>query len=348
MATILKVKRLAGNPRRRRMTAKQLRYFGTRRQRKSMVTNRRRKRNIEAYTDKYGYVHPIRGTKGYKSSRAFGDKTRKRRRNSALVVTLGAAPGLAGLNPRRRRRNKMARPRRTASGKFAPARRRRRTNRRRYDNRKRYDNPRRRRRTNRRRYDNPRRRRRNRRRYDNPRRYNRRRRSNPVRHHRRRRMSANRRRSRNPSIMGQPLTSKGALKLIGGGLLGVVGVKLIPRMIPANLIPSTSPYVTVLITGVSAVVLGWLIGKVDRELGDGATFGGLMVAGSQLVNAVAPGLSFGGVPVGGLGDLMPGQFVVPQNPLRLPPPPPQPAGHPAAGAPRVTVSGLARAYGPAF
>lgn len=145
--------------------------------------------------------------------------------------------------------------------------------------------------------------------------------------------------------MGHPLTSKGALKLIGGGLLGVAAVKFIPRMIPAGLIPgSGSPYVSVLVTGVSAVLAGWLIGKVDRELGDGATFGGLMVAGSQLINALAPGLAIGGVPIGGLGDLMPGSFVVPQNPLRLPPPP-QPHG--GGGGVRA-MSGLARAYGSAY
>lgn len=145
--------------------------------------------------------------------------------------------------------------------------------------------------------------------------------------------------------MGMSLTSKGALKLIGGGLLGVAAVKFLPRLVPAGLIPGGgSPYMSVLVTGVSAVVAGWLIGKVDRELGDGATFGGLMVAGSQLINALAPGLSIGGVPIGGLGDLMPGSFVVPQNPLRLPPAPPQPAG---GGGVRA-MSGLARAYGSAF
>ena len=146
--------------------------------------------------------------------------------------------------------------------------------------------------------------------------------------------------------MGHSLTSKNALKLIGGGLLGVMGVKLVPKLIPAGLIPGGgSPYLAVLVTGVSAVLVGWAIGKVDRELGDGATFGGLMVAGSQLINAVAPGLAIGGVPIAGLsglGDLMPGSFVVPQNPLRLPPPPPQPGGA------RVALSGLARAYGNAF
>ena len=101
---------------------------------------------------------------------------------------------------------------------------------------------------------------------------------------------------------------------------------------------------TVIITGASALLAGWLIGKIDTELGHGATFGGLMVAGSQAINAIAPGLAIAGVPIAGLGDLMPGAFAVPQNPLRLPPPP-QPAG---GGGARVTVSGLGRAYGPAF
>lgn len=332
MATILKVKRLSGNPRRhrtvkrrvrrntagrrRRMSPKQIAIFGTPRQKAALRSSRKRKR----------------ATGG-----TF--RNRRRRRNSALVVTLGAAPGLAGLNPRRRRRKNVAR-----------------TRRRRRTNRRSVTAPRRRRRhtSRRRRAYNPRRRRYNRRRYNRRRRNRtvvvhvpRRRRRRYNRHHRRMRNRRHHRynRRRNPSIMGQSLTSKGALKLIGGGLLGVAAVKFIPSLVPAGLIPSGSPYVTVLVTGVAAVLSGWLIGKVDRELGDGATFGGLMVAGSQLINALAPGLSIGGVPIGGLGDLMPGSFVVPQNPLRLPPPPPQPAH---GGGARVNMSGLARAYGPAF
>lgn len=329
MATILKVKRLSGNPRhhakrrvrrntagrRRKLSPKQIAIFGTPRQKAALKASRKRKRAAG-------------GT--------FRNR-RTRRRNSALVVTLGAAPGLAGLNPRRRRRKNVARTkrrRRTNRRSVTTHRRRRRsTNRRRY---------------NRRRAHNPRRRRYNRRRRNRvvvihaPRR---RRRYNRRHARRRNRRHARYNRRRNPSIMGLPLTSKGALKLIGGGLLGVAAVKFLPSLVPAGLIPSGSPYIGVLVTGVAAVVSGWLIGKVDKELGDGATFGGLMVAGSQLINALAPGLSIGGVPIGGLGDLMPGQFVVPQNPLRLPPPPPQPAG---GGGARVHMSGLARAYGPAF
>jgi len=51
----------------------------------------------------------------------------------------------------------------------------------------------------------------------------------------------------------------------------------------------------------------------------------------------------------GLGDLLPGQFAVPQNPIRAAIPPPAPPVQPASGGQaRVTMNGLARAYGNAF
>lgn len=378
MATVLRVRRLSSNPRRRRMTARQIRFFGTRRQKAALRSNRRRRnldafvgpggvihpirgtsgysarrahervirraprrkakrrRNLDAFVDARGIVHPIRGTSGYsrrvvgerparkRKARRTAGRKRARRRNTGLVVTLGPASGLAA-NPRRRGRRNMARRYRRRSVRRDNRRRRaRRSNRRRYYVRHRRMN---RRRDNRGRY----RRRRSNRRYST--------------RHRRYRNRRYARRRRNPGIMGHPLGSKTALKLIGGGLLGVAAVKFIPRFLPTGLIPGGgSPFMTVIVTGASAILAGWLIGKIDPDLGHGATFGGLMVAGSQAINAIAPGLAIAGVPIGGLGDLMPGAFSVPQNPLRLPPPP-QPAG---GGGARVTVSGLGRAYGPAF
>ena len=67
-----------------------------------------------------------------------------------------------------------------------------------------------------------------------------------------------------------------------------------------------------------------------------------MQTGSMVLNAVLPNFRVGGVPLAlsGLGDLVPGRFPVPQNPLRIPAPAPAQA--------RVTMNGLARAYGVAL
>ena len=162
-----------------------------------------------------------------------------------------------------------------------------------------------------------------------------------TRHYSRRRHN---RRRRNPTLMGQSITSKGGLKLIGGGVVGVTAAKFIPSLIPASLTMgiASSGIGRVLITGISAVLAGWAAGKMDREFGEGVLFGGLMQTASVALNAFVPGLTIGGVPIG-LSDLMPGSFVVPQNPIRAAIPPPAPPANA-----RVTMNGLARAFGTAY
>jgi hypothetical protein len=166
----------------------------------------------------------------------------------------------------------------------------------------------------------------------------RRRRSNPV----RRRRSVRRTARRNPMIFGNSITSRKGLTLIGGGIAGVVAAKFIPSMLPANLIGGLggSNIGRTLITGASAVLAGYAAGRVDREFGEGVMFGGLMQTASVAFNAFLPGLySSLGI---GLGDLMPGGYPVPQNPIRAGIAPPPPANA------RVTMNGLARAYGAAY
>jgi hypothetical protein len=134
--------------------------------------------------------------------------------------------------------------------------------------------------------------------------------------------------------------------LIAGGLLGVAAAKILPTLVPAGIIPSSGGFlVKTLVTGVAAYLSGMIAGKWNPTFGDAVLFGGLMQTGSVALNALLPGFSVGGVPLGlsGMGDLIPGSFVVPQNPLRLPPPPPAPATNA-----RVTMNGLARAYGVAL
>jgi len=140
------------------------------------------------------------------------------------------------------------------------------------------------------------------------------------------------------------LTGKSALTLIGGGLVGVAAAKFLPTLVPSSMTFTQSNIGRFVITGASAFAAGWVASKVNREFGGAVLFGGLMQTGSVALNALLPGFTIGGVPIGlsGMGELMPGQFVVPQNPLRLPPPPAPPTNA------RVTMNGLARAYGTAF
>lgn len=175
-------------------------------------------------------------------------------------------------------------------------------------------------------------------------RHQRRRRSNPRRVSRRRYA-----RRRNPSqVFGSALFSKGTLTMVGGGLLGVAAAKLLPTMAPASLNLTSSTLARVAATGVSAWLASFVAGKIPGMGGtfaDAVFFGGLMQTGSVALNAILPGFQIGGVPVSlsGMGDLVSGQFAVPQNPIR--------SASLAAAAPaqaRVQMNGLQRAYGVAF
>jgi hypothetical protein len=164
-----------------------------------------------------------------------------------------------------------------------------------------------------------------------------------VTRHRRRRVSIrHRRRNPLPSFFGATGT-KGLGTTLAGGLLGVAAAKLLPGLVPAGLIPITGIWPRVIVTGVAAWAAGTAATKfVGKPFGDAVFFGGLMQTGSMVLNAVLPNFRVGGVPLAlsGLGELVPGQFPVPQNPLRIPAPAPTQA--------RVTMNGLARAYGVAL
>lgn len=284
MAQVVRVHKLASNPHRRRrrprrnrarrrLTARQIRYFGSPAQKAALrrkQQNRRRKPNR-------------------------GGHRRRTTHNPALVIPLGA------INPRR---NRVAR--------------RRKHNRRSHSHRGRRRNvtrivvraP--------RRHHNPRRRRS---------------------HHNVARYHNVRRRRHNPSLFGATVSTGVMAQAVLGGLVGVTAAKLIPAALPASL--RSTPTMQVIAAGASAFAAGWAAGKVNRTFGDAVLFGGLMQTGSMLLNAFVPSV---GRQIG-LGDLVDGRFVVPQNPLRLPAPAAAPAPGPNA---RVTMSGLSRAFGTAF
>jgi hypothetical protein len=257
------------------MSAKQIKYFGTKRQKNAL----KRKRNSAKRTTKRVRKSP----------------------NPALLITLGSAANpqrkrrkvtvarkKARRNPKRRRRTVMA----------APVRRRRRVVR----------------------AANPRRRRAVRR--------------NPARRVRRYAR-------RNPNIFNGENA-----KLVMGGLVGITATKVLAKMIPASITQMGGSFGPLLANAVAAFAVSMAAGKLGLpgKVAEGVTFGGLMIVGSGVLNYVAPGLSISGQSFGinGLGELMPGSFVVPQNPLRLPPAPAVPTNS------RVTVSGLGRAFGTAF
>ena len=170
----------------------------------------------------------------------------------------------------------------------------------------------------------------------------RRRRNAPV---MRRRNRHYHRRRRNPELFGQPLFGKNSLELVGGGLLGLVAAKFIPTLIPTSItggLTSSSVGRTV-VTAISAVVGAWAGSKVSPQLGQGMLFGGMIQTASVALNAFLP--SVYGTLNPSLGDLLPGQFPVPQNPIRAGIPAPAAAAVATGSQNRIPMSGLARAYG---
>lgn len=173
------------------------------------------------------------------------------------------------------------------------------------------------------------------------------------------RRSNRRRGHRNPQLFGSSLGSKNTLMILGGGLAGVAATKFIPTILPASITATlgNNAFVPFIISAVSAFAAWWLASKVNAPFGEGVLFGGLMQTASVGLNAFLPGLTIGGVPIAlsGLADLVNGNFVVPQNPLR-------PMNGNGMGqrqlmagshamAPtgsKVTVSGLGRAYPSAY
>lgn len=331
--TISRVTRVS-NPRKRRtsskrrnpkrLSLKQKLHFGTPRQRNAAKAALKRKRSnpkrrraaVKHRKRTAPRANPVKRRRR-RVAKANPVKRRRRRRSSnpAHMITLGL------LNPstgrKRRKKSSMAKTRK--------------------------------RRTRRARASNPRRRRsrknsvrvivrRSRRAAANPRR-RRRRASNPRRHHSRGR----RRSSRNPMIFGQSVSVLQAAKVVAAGLAGVWATQLIVGMLPTNLLPSTPVTGALMAAGV-AIALGTvaaMVLKSDPMVGYAIGFGGLMSAGSTLANSV--GLSqFGLHGLGRIGDIVPGRFPVPQNPIM--------AGNqmmlPAPSMPAAASAGVGAIYNP--
>jgi len=126
------------------------------------------------------------------------------------------------------------------------------------------------------------------------------------------------------------------MKVILGGLVGVAAAKFLPTVVPTS-ITGSSQIVRVVLTGVSAYAAGKAaeMFKLGPQTSAAVLFGGMMQTASVALNAFLPSIGKQ-IGLGGFGELVPGSFPVPQNPLRLPPPA------------RVGTSGLYRAFGSAY
>lgn len=334
--TRIRVRRLAENPRRRvrRVKANKRRRrnlstaqikagFGGKR-RQVALKQKRRRHNPKGYgwgkSPARAAETQSRGAARWKS-RKRNTRNRKRSRNvrnPALALTLGPA-----LNPRKRRKSNMAKAneRRRRRASINPRRHRRRAS----------AAPRRRRRVS-----------------VNPRRHRRRNRRNPaprvVVRYRNRRRRSNRHHRRNPmptSVFGIRLTIRSVPILVGGGLAGVAVTKFLPTLVPASMqIGGNAGRAAFSL--IAAFVGGWAGSLANPEFGGAMLFGGLMQFGSVVLNAFLPGFALpyvGPLALSGMGELVPGRFAVPQNPIRQ--------QHVPAQA-RVTMNGLSRAYGTAW
>jgi hypothetical protein len=294
--------------RRRNMTAKQIKHFGTKRQKAALKASRKRK-----------VSNPVKRKVAKRS-------VAKRKRNPAQLITLGF------MNPhktRKRKKNSMA----TLTKKQKRSRAARKAARTRKAN-----------------AHVPKKRRTTRRRKNSTRVVvvrSRKRRSNPGRRVtvRRRRTGITHRRRRNPELFGRSVGVAEMTKQVLAGLVGVTVTKTVPGMLPSG--ATSSPILATATSVVTAVVTGYLAGKVMPDIASAVLFGGLMQAGSVLLNQFLPSIG-STIGLSGLGNLIgPASFAVPQNPLRpntvvaIAPPS-------GAGGTRIGVSGLGRAFKSAF
>lgn len=301
----------------RKLSPKQIKFFGSSRQRAALKASRSRKRN------------------GATKKRSTAAKHR-RRSNPAQLITLGFAnpqrkgkKNMAAKTKRRRRataKNPTTRRRRRRVVNAAP--RRRRTHAVKHHRRRRVavaSNPRRRRRV-------------------------RRNGTRIVVMSPKRRNSRGRR--RNPDLFGRSVGFAEMGKAVVAGLVGVTATKAIPKMLPAQF--TSTPLYTFGTSLAVALGCGFLTRRFMPDVASAVTFGGLMQAFSVGLNAFLPSVG-STIGLSGLGDLIgPARFAVPQNPMYpafAPAPIALPPGHPAAMAAAMGAgagAGMSGAFRPAF
>ena len=133
-----------------------------------------------------------------------------------------------------------------------------------------------------------------------------------------------RRRRRNPDLFGSKVKTTELMTAAVGGILGVTIAKLVPPALPPGMV--STPAMRVIATLGTALLGGYIVGQMDKNLGQGVMFGGLMQTVSMTLNAFVPAV---GQHVGlgrrrGVGAITPGGFNTPFNPVKM--------GVPAASA----------------
>lgn len=125
--------------------------------------------------------------------------------------------------------------------------------------------------------------------------------------------------------------------MVGGGLVGVAATKYLPTLLPSSITSGLGggAIMSLLVTGAGAFAAGWLARRfVGGAFGDAVLFGGLMQVGSSALTAFAPPALASRLALSGLGEIVPGSFVVPQNPIKDYRPPAPPAGGTGMGSMR--------------
>lgn len=258
------------NSGRKKMTAKQIKYFGTARQRAALKAagTRKRKRN---YGTREGRSWSTFGGGSRKRKKSFkghahpgfrignsGTRRRRKRKNVGQIFSIGLA-GLAGGNPgtRKRRHHKkrsltsMARRRRSRAKNSGTRVRRRRATHRVYHQRKR--------------------------------------RSNPGVSYRRRRRVGNRsyhRRRRNPGISGALGSSTGLLKNALGVIGGAVATRYATQLALGGKNTGAIGYLG---NAIAALALGWIAKKyLGPQVGTMVTLGGFTGLALRMLNDLTP------------------------------------------------------------
>ena len=112
-------------------------------------------------------------------------------------------------------------------------------------------------------------------------------------------------------------STKDMLTMAGGILVGVAAAKYLPTLLPASILPAgSSPWTGILITGAAAFAAGYVAHRfTPKSFAEGVMAGGVALTLSQVLNAVAPPSLSAQLALSGMGDILPGYYVVPQNPV---------------------------------
>jgi hypothetical protein len=311
-----KTKKRAGGSvkRRRKLSPKQIRIFGTKAQKAALKRKRRktatasnprkRRRSNSLIRSKRTVVYVNRGAnpkRKKRTVRSVSNRKHSSKRNPVpIIVTLGA------VNPQKRRTKSMAKKRYSRKAKANPRRqtrvvvaapRKRRYTRRVMNRRRRVANPRRR----------------------------------SIRH--------------NPMFGA---AGGGMVKAVLAGLGGVAVGKFIVGVLPSQL--TSNSLLKIASTGASAFLARFAAKKAGASdlVADSILFGGLMYAGSMAINTFLPASVAGKL---SLGEIIPGKFPVPFNTVTLGQQSAAAIAAPANSAAAnkiMNMSGMARAYPSAF